>query len=900
MSPPLLETKLFIPRPRPNLVPGERLIERLSAGIRGKATLVSAPPGFGKTTLVSKWLAGCDRPAAWLSLDASDSDLTHFFTYLVAAIQKIAPDFGADLQAALHAPNPVPPYSLAIVLLNNLVALPDPSIIVLDDYHVIKNKDVRELLAFILEHLPPSIHLIITTREEPDLPLPRLRARGQLVEIGAADLRFTPAETADFLNKSMGLNLSAVAIDTLEQRTEGWVAGLQLAALSLQHKAKQNAFIDNFSGDHRFVADYLVAEVLRTQPDEIRQFLLMTSLPERLNGQLCDALTGRDDGTELLAKLDRGNLFLIPLDESRSWYRYHHLFAELLRTQLGQAAADQVEALHLKASEWFEAQGFPADAIHHAALSGQHTRVAALVEEAWPSLSQIYNDNTLVSWLRHLPDSILRERPRLNVFFAFGLLSANPSDVEHRLNDVDAWLEAPERTPEELERAHSQSVPGMAALARAYRAGALGNLEDTLKYTRAALELLPEDDYFGRGSASAMLGLTHWGLGDLITAYEITKQGLNNMRRTTNPSAMISVMFILADICMAQLELKQAEAICREALTIAVNSKGKSQQGSANIQVILSEIYFERGELKEARAALQASRALGEHAGLEVMRHRWYIAMAMINMVEGDTADAFSNLDEGELVYIGSPAPEIRPIDAIRARFWVHESRFNEARAWFDAQNIVPEKEISHIDLYPMTTLAQCLAAQKDNSRLEGLLKRLAAAAEAAHRTADLIDILVLKTLHTKQLAPLEQALLLAAPEAAIQRFIYGGLSLLPYLKQIKTQDDQLKAFINSIITQLTHPATPTVLNTSPYHPISLPPHPPLDPLSEREIEVLSLMAEGKTNQQIADQLFLTLNTIKVHSRNIYSKLDVHNRTQAVNRARGYGLLSPPNTTFGV
>lgn len=897
MSLPILETKLFIPRPGTNLIPRPRLINRLNAGLHSKLTLVSAPPGFGKTTLVSDWLANSDRPVAWLSLDASDNDLTHFFTYLISAIQKISPDFGQELIEALHSANPTPPASLAISLLNGLMKLPAPSILVLDDYHLIENADILELLTFLLEHLPPTLHLVITTRHEPDFPLPRLRARGQLTELRTADLRFTPAETAAFLNHRMQLNLSAEELDKLEQRTEGWVAGLQLAALSLRNKSEREAYIETFSGSHHFVADYLVAEVLRTRPESIRQFLLTTSLLNRLNGELCDALTGRADGRETLATLERDNLFLIPLDETRTWYRYHHLFAELLRTQLSQHEANQIEALHLQASEWFEAHGFLAEAIDHATQSQQPGRVATLVETSWPTLRQIYNDDTLIAWLKDVPEPLFKEYPLLNVHYAFALMSPDPLNAEKRLNDIEAWLNADQRSPEELEQAHNQSIPGMIALARAYQAGAVGNLPDTLKYTQQALERLPEEDFFGRGSAGAMLGLTYWAQGDLLTAYSVVEQSVGNMGRSNNISAAISVMFILADICLAQLKLRQAEKICREAMALVADSGGKSHQGSANIQVILSEIHYERGELEQAKTALQTSRSLGEHAGLEVMRHRWYIAMAHLNLAEGDAENALSNLDEGEAVYFPSPAPEIRPIDAVRTRFWVRQGNFLEAEAQFTVQQLIPRSEISHFDLYHMTTFAQFLSAQSDKEQTEvnGLLNRLATIAEKHNRTADLIDILVLQTLQTHLAEPLERAISLARPEGASQRFINQGASLLPYLRQLETSE-QTGWFIQTIIAHIegrpTHPP-------SPPQNIRLPVQPLIEPLSEREIEVLALMADGKTNQQIANQLFLTLNTIKVHSRNIYGKLDVHNRVQAVNQARTLGLL-PPNTTFGV
>src|SRR6266498_1310031 len=387
MAAPVLATKLYIPPPPPKVVPRPRLIERLNEGLHRKLTLISAPAGFGKTTLVTEWIANCGCPAAWLSLDEKDSDPKRFLIYITSALEAISPHLGTGILEILHASQPQPPIeSILSVLLNEITTIPDDFLLILDDYHVIDAKSIDDALSFLIDHLPPQMHLVITTREDPALPIPRLRARGQLIELRASDLRFTPSEAAEFLNQVMGLILSAEDITTLETRTEGWIAGLQLAALSMQGHQDISGFIQAFAGDNRYIVDYLVEEVLQRQPEPIRSFLLQTSILERLNGPLCDAVTGQLGSTARLETLRRGNFFLIPLDDKRHWYRYHHLFADVLRMHLMVEQVEQVPALHRRASEWYERNGSPEEAIRHALAGRDFERAADLIEMATPAL----------------------------------------------------------------------------------------------------------------------------------------------------------------------------------------------------------------------------------------------------------------------------------------------------------------------------------------------------------------------------------------------------------------------------------------------------------------------------------------------------------------------------------
>ncbi|MDQ3317343.1 MAG: AAA family ATPase, partial [Actinomycetota bacterium] len=410
MPMPILATKLYVPPPRPKGVLRPRLIERLNEGLDRRLTLLSAPAGFGKTTLVGEWLSSCPQPSAWLSLDEGDNDPTRFLAYLVAALQTVAADIGEGVLGALQSPQPPPTESILTALLNEIATAPDDFVLVLDDYHVIDAKPVDDALAFLIEHLPPRVHLVIATREDPNLPLARLRGRGQLGELRAADLRFNPSEAAEFLEGVMGLSLSAEDIAALEDRTEGWIAGLQLAALSMRGREDVAGFIRAFAGDNRYVVDYLVEEVLQRQPERVRSFLLQTSILERLSGPLCDAVTGQEGSNALLEALERGNLFVVPLDDRRHWFRYHHLFADVLRARLMEEQPDRLTTLHRRASEWYERNGSPTDAIRHALAAEDFERAAGLVELA--ALEMLgSSQETLYRWLMALPDEVVRARP---------------------------------------------------------------------------------------------------------------------------------------------------------------------------------------------------------------------------------------------------------------------------------------------------------------------------------------------------------------------------------------------------------------------------------------------------------------------------------------------------------
>ena len=910
MSTPILTTKLYVPPPRPHAVLRPRLTGRLNEGLHRKLTLISAPAGFGKTTLLGEWVAGCERPAAWLSLDEADSDPTRFLSYLVAALQTIAPNIGEGVLGALRSPQPPPTESILTSLLNEISTVPDDFVLVLDDYHVVDSGAVDDALAFVLEHLPPRMHLIISTREDPQLPLARLRARGQLGELRAADLRFTPSEAAEFLEGVMGLDLSAEDIAALEDRTEGWIAGLQLAALSMRGREDVAGFIRAFAGDNRYVVDYLVEEVLQRQPERVRSFLLQTSILERLSGPLCDAVTGQERSNALLEALERGNLFVVPLDDRRHWFRYHHLFADVLRARLMEEQPDRAPTLHRRASEWYERNGSPTDAIRHALAAEDFERAGGLVELA--ALEMLgSSQETLYRWLMALPDEVVRARPVLSVYYAFALLGRGGFEAfDAHLRDAERWLDTSAETSERREAPSVEmvvvdevafrSLPGTIAVARAYHAGALGDVFCAADHARRALDLLPDDDHLWRGAAASLLGIAYWTSGDLEAAYRSFADGVSHQQMTGHVRFQIAGTYILADIRIAQGRLREAVRTYEQSLQVATE-QGEPVWGTANLYVGLSELHRERGDLEAAKQHLLRSKELGEHFGLPETRYRWYVAMARIKEAQGDLDGALDLLDEAERQYVESPDPDVRPVAALKTRVWVAQGRLAEALGWTRERGLSAHDDLSYLREFEHITLARVLLARYKSDREEryiheamGLLEHLLKAAEAGGRMGSVIEILVLQALaHEAQgdsptaLVPLERALSLAEPEGYVRIFVDEGLPMARLLYEALSQgveSDYIRRLLAAFPVAESEQTASSPMRGSKSELV--------EPLSERELEVLQLIAEGLTNQEVATRLYLSLHTVKVHARNIFTKLAVKNRAQAVARGRALGILS--------
>ena len=680
----------------------------------------------------------------------------------------------------------------------------------LDDYHLADGPGIQAGMAFLLEHLPPQVHLVVSTRADPALPLARLRARGELVEVRAADLRFTLDEVASYLNEIIGLDLAANDIAALEARTEGWIAALQLAALSMQGRADIRGFIAGFAGDDRYIVDYLVEEVLRRQPDQVRTFLLQTCLLDRLSGPLCDAVTGEHGGKAMLEALDRGNLFVVPLDDHRQWYRYHHLFADVLRTHLTDQRPDEVRDLHRRASVWYEQNDEPSHAVRHALAARDLERAASLVELAIPALLRNRQEATIRGWLDAIPDEVVRVRPVLAVGFIGALMAgAEYEGVEGRLQVVERRLGALPGYPlgaqpsladlVVVDQAELVRLPGVIEMYRAGLALVGGDAPATLRHAHLAIDRAAQDDHLTRAGASALSGLALWGSGDLEGAHRAYSASVEGLKRTGNISDVLGCSITLADIRSTQGRLGEALSTYEQALLLASQKAGTVLRGTADMYVGMSQIACERGDLEAATAHLLCSQQLGEHAGLPQNPYRWRVAMARVLESHRDLGGALNLLDEALRVYLGDFAPNVRPVAASRARVLAALGRVGDAFGWVRDHGLSADDNPSYAREFEHITLARVLlarhTAEGDQSCLldaARLLEHLLSAAEAGGRTGSVIEILVLQALTryaggdlAGARAPLERALTLAEPQGYVRVFAGEGAPMAALLEAI-------------------------------------------------------------------------------------------------------------------
>jgi LuxR family maltose regulon positive regulatory protein len=901
---PLLETKLYVPRSRRGLVPRPRLIERLNRGTASKLTLVSAPAGFGKTTLLTEWLAAgpagpaSERLVAWLSLDRADSDPVSFWIYVIAALRTVASGVGESSLALLQAPQPPPIETVLTVLLNELGAMAGEVVLVLDDYHVIDAGDVQDAMAFLLDHLPPRLHVVIASRADPALPLPRWRARGELVETRAAELRFTPDEAAVYLNETMGLQLTARDVAALEGRTEGWIAALQLAALSMQGRDDVAGFIAGFAGDDRYVVDYLAEEVLQRQPDDVQAFLLRTSILGRLSGPLCDAVTGQGGGKAMLEALDRGNLFLVPLDDRRRWYRYHHLFADVLQARLLDEQPGQVPDLHRRASAWFQRSGEPPVAISHALAAEDFGRAADLIERAIPAMRRTRQETTVHSWLKALPDEVIRVRPMLSFAVAGALLTGGePEEVEVRLRDAERWLTeagtskgSPARPTEMVvaDEEEYRRLPGAIELYRAAVARVRGDVPGTVRHARRTLDLALAEDHGVRAGAAGFLGLAFWTSGDLEAAHSAWAECAAGLRRSGQIADTFGCAIAMADIRLAQGRLGAAMRTYEQALQRASEQDGPVLRGTADMYVGMSEVHREYDDLQAATQWLLRSQELGEHVGLPQNRYRWRVAMARIRQAEGDLAGALDLLNEAERLYVSDFFPNVRPVPALKARVWIAQGSLGEALGWARDTDLSADDDLSYLREFEHITLARALSAQRAETSVHEaarLLERLLLPAEAGERTGRVIEILVLLALTRQRLgdipaalACLERAVTLAEPEGSVRVFADEGAPMASLLKAL-AKHGTAGNYVRRLLA--------TSSKTGQDGPVK---QDLIEPLSERELDVLRLLGTELDGPAIARELMVSLNTMRTHTKNIYAKLAVTSRRAAVRRGAELGL----------
>lgn len=916
----LLETKLHPPRRRRTLVARPRLTGLLARVREASLTLVSAPAGFGKSTLLGEWahLAREEGDAvAWLSLDAREGDPATFVAHLLAACRAALPDVGAAAEAGRESGAPAD--TVLASLLTDLASAPGDVVVVLDDVHVVEARAVHDALAFLLDNLPPRVHLVLGTRADPPVPLARLRARGELVEVRAADLRFTPAEAARYLTEAMGLSLADGDVAALEGRTEGWIAALQLAALSLQGRDDAAAFVAAFSGDDRYVVDYLVEEVLLRQPPEVRDFLLRTSVLARLTGDLCDTVTGRDDGRATLERLERANLFLVPLDDRRRWYRYHHLFADVLQARLLDEAPTAVPELHRRASAWFEQHGDRAEAIRHAFAGGDVARAADLVELALPDARRERRDATLRSWFEALPDDVVRSRPVLAVGdVGSHMVLGEVAGVERRLADAERWLTA---TADDragmvvVDREAFAGLPGVVATYRAALALLAGDLEGTMRHARRALDLAGPADHLGRAAPGALLALALWASGDLDGARPRYLTAIDDLEAAGHRSDALGCTLALSDILLAQGRLADAENAVEDALrrTAAAPSvsgsprpgsppagspSGFALRGTADMHVALAEICRERDRLDAAREHLRLAEALGEAAGLGQNPYRRLLAAARLRLVDGDATTALALVEAAQRVFAGDFSPDVRPLAAVRARVLLTLGRVAEATAWARERGLSPDDDLSYLREFEHVTLARVLLAERRVDDAAALLARLAEAAERGGRLGTLVEVQALQALAAQAqgqtaeaLATARRAADLASRQGSVRALVDEGpamAALLAALRHEPGPPDEPGAHHEPHEPGAARRQAPSAAGpeTGPA---------PLEPLSARERDVLRLLATDLSGPEIARELYVSVNTVRTHTKSIYAKLGVSSRRAAVRRAAELGLMDRPD-----
>ncbi|HEX2993522.1 MAG TPA: LuxR C-terminal-related transcriptional regulator [Anaerolineales bacterium] len=877
----ILATKLYIPPPRAKIVLRPHLIEQLNEGLSSDrtpcVTLISAPAGFGKTTLVSEWVASCQRPVAWLSLDYGDSDLSRLLMYVIAALQTIKPALGENLLAALQTPQSPPVESLLTSLLNEISALPDDLILVLDDYHLLDSKAVDEALTFLVEHQPPQLRLLIASREDPPLPLARLRVRNQLTELRTADLRFTPAESAEFLNRMMGLNLSEGDVAALEKRTEGWIAGLQLAALSMQGHASRDtaSFIKSFTGSHHFVLDYLIEEVLGQQSESVQTFLLRTSILDRMCGSLCDAvLDSRSvSGQETLEYLERVNLFIVPLDQERRWYRYHHLFGDLLRQRLGQSlTAEAVAKDHIRASKWHEINGLMFEAFHHAVAANDIERAGRLIESRDMPLHLRDVATAVLDWLESLPPAVLDAKPWLRVRAAtLALMAGQTTGVEEKLQAAEKALQNIE--PD----AAIRDLIGQVACARATLALTRYEPEVMLIQARRALEYLYPDNLAFRFTANWALASASILQGDRATAAQASMEGISISQKSGDVFSTILATTNLGMVQESENQLYLAAETYRSLLPLFGDHP---QPSAAEAYLGLAHIYYEWNDLESAdrygkqslQLARQYDRVIDRFIICEVFLSR-------LKLVRGDVDGAATLLAQTEQ-------------SARQKNFILRLPEIAAAQVLVLLRqgNLDAAADLAQTHDLPLSR-ARVLLAQGDTSAALAVLEPLRQQMEAKGWVDEQLKVMVLQAVALHAHGEEDQAvqllgdmLVLTKPGGFIRTFVDEGLPMAQLLSKAALRG-VMADYVSKLLTAFESEPMGKRQTTEPS------PSSTADSLSQRELEVLRLIAEGLSNQEICERLFLALDTVKGHNRRIFNKLQVQRRAEAIARARELGLI---------
>jgi LuxR family maltose regulon positive regulatory protein len=946
---PLVTTKLALPPARPALVSRPRLISRLEAGLQHKLTLIAAPAGYGKTTLVSAWLQEAqsserkahsepdrsqpgedgDRPLsvlrsnaqtlqlAWVSLDGGDNDPVRFWTYGIAALQTVHPGFGADALALLRSPQPPLLTTVLTLLINAVAALPHPVALVLDDYHVIGTPAVHESLTFLLDHLPPQLHLVIISRVDPPLPLMRLRAHGEMTEVRASDLGFTTDEVEIFFNQLLGLSLAADDVAALAARTEGWIAGLVLAAHALHGHSNAAAFIRDLAGSHRFILDYLVEDVLQQQPHHIQRFLLDTAILNRLTASLCDALLLGDDAPPdaaysqlVLDELERKNLFLVPLDGQRRWYRYHQLFAEMLRSRAQQLQPERLPLLHRRASSWYVRQRLMPEAVEHALLAGNMEQAAELVEQLAEATFLRGEVRTLLGWLARLPQPIVHARPRLALAHAWALaFTGHVEAAEAQLQDVGQHMQQPTDA--------ARTLVGSASVAlQALVAGQRGDVPGLVALAQEALGQGTPDQGEPYSLSLLALGNAHFFDGDLVAAHQTLTEMIAQRQGSEDLLPTMLAIYILADVELHQGQLHQAAELLQQGLQLGGGADGQPLPIAGLAFMGLGEVLRERNQLDAALHSLQTGISLARQWGIHVMLVDGMMALARLKQACGDGDGALQVLRDFEgQMHAAWITPWHRALlAACRARLWLAQGQLGPAAQWArdyaarlagDTPNLRPLVKYA----FAHTTLARVRLAEGRRDEAAPLLEWLLAVAEAGGWIGDVIEILALQALMQQQqgattqaLSTLGRALALAEPEGYVRLFVDEGAPMAALLgKLLEAQRTRPPAPLQQVSTAYVQrllaaagAAVPAEYAApQPLMALRADTSGVIEPLSDRELQVLRLLAAGLESPEIARELIIGVSTARTHIKNIYGKLGVHGRVQAIERARALGLIRP-------
>jgi LuxR family transcriptional regulator, maltose regulon positive regulatory protein len=907
----LLATKLFAPRPRPGFVARPRLVEALDDGLARGLVLVSAPAGSGKTALLADWARR--RPVAWLSLDAGDNDPVRFWRHAIAALDRARPGL-AERVLPLLGPPPPSLEGLATALINQLAAEPDQVVLVLDDYHLIDTAAVHASLTFLLEHRPPALQLVVAGRADPPLPLARLRARGQLTELRAAELRFTAEEAAALVREAVGPDLAVpdASVAALATRTEGWAAGLQLAALSLKGSSDVAGFVASFSGSHRFVLDYLTEEVLERQPEPVRAFLLETSVLERLSGPLCDAVCGRTDSEAMLEAIERANLFVVPLDEVRGWWRYHQLFADLLQARLHQQRPDRVAALHRNAAGWYEGNGLADDAIGHALAAGDAAWAARMMEREVGAVLLRNERGTLQRWLAALPAELVGSRPRLLVAQADTVLAGGQvAAVEQLLDAAERALAAAPEEPYQPSAPRAASlvanVPAAIAFWRAYLAELRGDAEAAIAFDRQALAELRQEE-----SVLASVTRLHLHAAELLRgvppdAEQAFASSMAELRAAGEVYPALRACELLGHVQRARGRLDAALGTYRQGLEMAAAPGRPPLPAAGMAHVGLAEVAYQRGELDAAREQAGEGIALCRQLAYPRPLAAGLATLARVRQAEGDLPGALDALGEYRQ---GAPSVGVTglldPVPALRARLLLAQGDLAAAVRWTRERRLGGEDEVSYPREPEYLVLARVLLAQDRPDRALAVLDRLHRLAAAQGRTGSVIEIQALRAValaadgdQAGALSALAEALPLAAPQGYVRVFADEGApmgALLGRLVAAQRRDPTAAGgvplgYLGRLLRAFEHqpaPGAPSARGRGAGIPGLV------EALSERELEVLRLLATGRPNREIAGELYVTVDTVKKHVTHILEKLGAANRTQATARARELGLLADP------